>query len=61
MMTDDVRGDTIQDLLSENDREDLETMRQEMQELIEDASDEREKELLQYRLTIVEDAIGRWE
>jgi len=60
-MTDDVRGDTIQDLLSENDREDLETMRQEMQELIEDASDEREKELLQYRLTIVEDAIGRWE
>jgi len=60
-MVDDVREDTIRDLLDENDAEDLKQMRREMQELIEDTSDEREEELVHYRLTIVEDAIERVE
>jgi len=47
-MVDDVREDTIRDLLDENDAEDLKQMRREMQELIEDTSDEREEELVRY-------------
>lgn len=53
--------DTIRDLLDENDAEDLKQMRREMQELIEDTSDEREVELVRYRSTIVKDAIERVE
>lgn len=56
-MVDDVREDTIRDLLDENDAEDLKQMRREMQELIEDTSDE----LVRYRSTIVKDAIERVE
>jgi DNA-binding ferritin-like protein len=58
---DDVREDTIRDLLAENDCEDLKQMQREMQELIDESSDEREEDLLRYRLTIVEDAIERVE
>jgi hypothetical protein len=58
-MTDDEREDTIQDLLAENDRDDLQRMKREMQDQLENTSDGREEDLLRHRLTIVEDAIER--
>lgn len=58
-MTDNKREDTIRDLLDENDAKDLKRRRRELQELIEDTSDEREEDLLRHRLTIAEDAIER--
>lgn len=55
----EVRKETIEDLIESNDLNDLIRMRREMCDEIEDASDERETELLEYRLDILLEAIDR--
>lgn len=58
-MTDVARENTIQDLLSENDRDDLQRMKREMQDQVENTDDDGEEDLLRYRIGIVDDAIER--
>lgn len=55
----EVREDTIQELLAENDFDDLQRMRREMREELKATSDDHEADLLEYRLAILEDAIDR--
>lgn len=57
----EVREDTIDDLLKANDLDDLTRMRREMREKLEATSDDREADLLRYRLDILGDAIDRTE
>jgi hypothetical protein len=57
----EVREDTVDDLLKANDLDDLQRMRREMREKLEATSDDREADLLRYRLDILGDAIDRTE
>jgi hypothetical protein len=55
----EVREKTIEDLLDSNDLGDLQRMQQEMHDELDAIDDDREANLLEYRLSILEDAIGR--
>jgi hypothetical protein len=54
-----VREDTIDNLLAENDLNDLQRMKSEMEDLANETGDDREEDLLRYRLGLVEEAIDR--
>lgn len=54
-----VREKTIEDLLDSNDLGDLQQMRREMRDKLEDSHDDQEKELLEYRLDILLEAIDQ--
>jgi hypothetical protein len=55
----EVREETIDELLESNDLGDLTRMRREMHDELKAASDDRETELIEYRLSILNDAIDR--
>lgn len=55
----EVREKTIEDLLDSNGLGDLQRMQQEMHDEPDAIDDDREANLLEYRLSILEDAIGR--
>lgn len=59
--SEEVHEDTINELLKTNDFDDLTRMRREMREELEATSDDRETDLLRYRLDILGDAIDRAE
>jgi hypothetical protein len=54
---DEVREDTIEDLLEANNLADLKEMRQDMLNKLDVTDDEREADLLKYRMGILEEAI----
>lgn len=58
---DEVREETIGDLLESNDLADLKGMRQDMLDELTVTDDEREADLLEYRMGILEEAIDRIE
>lgn len=55
----EVREKTIGDLLDSNDLGDLQRMQQEMHNELDAIDDDGEANLLEYRLSILEDAIDR--
>jgi len=55
----EVREKTIEDLLDSNDLGGLHRMRHEIQKELNATDDDREADLLRYRLDILENAIGR--
>jgi hypothetical protein len=55
----EVREKTIEDLLDSNDLGDLQQMRREMRDKLEDSHDDQKKELLEYRLDILLEAIDQ--
>jgi hypothetical protein len=56
---DNVRENTIQDLINFNDYENLQQMQRELEDLIEASDEEQVEDLARYRLGILEDAINR--
>lgn len=54
-----VREDTIDDLLDSNNLDSLQQMRREMREELDATDDGYETDLLEYRLSILDDAIDR--
>jgi DNA polymerase III delta prime subunit len=56
---DNVRENTIQDLINSNDYDDLQQMQRELEDLIEASDEEQVEDLARYRLGILEDAINR--
>lgn len=56
-----VREHTIEDLLVENELDDLIRMRREMRDELDATDNDREADLLEYRLGILEDTIDRVE
>lgn len=58
---DEVREDTIEDLLESNDITDLKGIRQDMLDELTVTDDERKADLLEYRMVILEEAIERIE
>lgn len=58
---DEVREATIQELLESNSSADLKGLRQDMVDELTVTDDEREADLLEYRMGILEEAIDRSE